>query len=130
MLSLRLPTIQRQPEVCPPSQFLQGESLLRRVWRRWAVRRDDPEVLAQRRLQAVRAEFAQALADIPSQHAQFLAHQLRHCRSMRDLWHLRSELFYVIAREHSEGEAEARIAPLNRHFPTRSPRSGFAPLAD
>jgi len=29
---------------------------------------------------------------------------------------------------HSQHEAERRLARLNRHFPTRSPRSGFAPL--
>jgi hypothetical protein len=29
---------------------------------------------------------------------------------------------------HSQFEAQARVDLLNRHFPTRAPRSQFAPL--
>ena len=47
---------------------------------------------------------------------------------LRELWHLRSELFRQVALQHSQFEAEQRLSRLNRHFPTRAPRSGFAPL--
>ncbi len=39
-----------------------------------------------------------------------------------------SDVDRLVAVEHSQAEAEARVASLNRHFPTRSPRSGFMPL--
>jgi hypothetical protein len=29
---------------------------------------------------------------------------------------------------HSQHQAELRLGQLNRHFPTRAPRSGFVPL--
>ena len=44
------------------------------------------------------------------------------------LWHLRAELYHVVAVYHSQHEAERRLAELNGHFPTRAPRSGFVPL--
>lgn len=114
-------------EVCPPLPFDVDEPLLRRLWRTLASHTASDEV-ARRRLKAVREEFSQALDDVGSQHADFLQQRLLHCRSMRELWHLRSELFEVVARHHSQREAERRMAALNRHFPSRSPRSGFAPL--
>ena len=53
-------------------------------------------------------------------------HDLAH--SLRDLWHLRAELYHVLALNHDQREAEQRLTQLNRHFPTRAPRSGFVPL--
>lgn len=132
MPSLRLARAHPAPrgrlEVCPPTLFGDTEPFLRRWWR--LVRTGDDHAVepAFTRLLAVRQEFAGTLDDIDSQHAQFVQHRVLHCRSMLELWHLRSELFYLIARAHDEAEAERRIAPLNRHFPTRAPRSGFAPL--
>jgi hypothetical protein len=49
-------------------------------------------------------------------------------RSLRELWHLRSEVYRLVALQTSQSEAERRLADLNHHFPTRAPRSGFAPL--
>ena len=48
--------------------------------------------------------------------------------SLRDLWHLRAELYHVLALNRDQREAEQRLTQLNRHFPTRAPRSGFVPL--
>lgn len=79
-------------------------------------------------LNEVRKEFAEALLDIESQQAAFLRDRVLRCRSMRELWHLRAEIFHLVAVRYSQEEAERRLALLNRHFPTRSPRSGFAPL--
>jgi len=37
-------------------------------------------------------------------------------------------VYRLVAIAHSQSEAEARLALLARHFPTRSPRSQLAPL--
>jgi hypothetical protein len=100
-------------------------------WRRWlglapGARRGS----AGRRcpLTEAREECAAALADIGTQHAEFLQHRLLRVRSLRELWYLRSEMFGLIALHRSESEAERRMAALNRHFPTRTAGSGFMPL--
>ena len=43
------------------------------------------------------------------------------------MWHLRSSLYGEVSMTLSQGEAERRLARLNRHFPTRAPRSALAP---
>jgi hypothetical protein len=80
------------------------------------------------RLPAVREDFAACLDDTTGDRACALAERIERARSLRELWHLRPDVFDLVARQHSQAEAESRIARLNRHFPTRSPRSGFAPL--
>ena len=57
-----------------------------------------------------------------------LVHRVEQARSLREFWHLRADVFHLVALQHSQAEAEHRMADLNRHFPTRSPRSAFAPL--
>lgn len=116
-----------RPEVCPPSMFETSPSGFAR-WLGKLVGGSTPADAAGRRLQEVRDEFAYALAGIGTQHASFLQHRARHARSLRDLWLMRAEVYGVIAVATCEAEAERRIAGLNRFFPTRSPRSGFAPL--
>lgn len=120
------PSTGMRVEVCPPSLLEAAEPALSR-WLRRLGRGASGRCPAQR-MQAVREEFMRSLDGVPGQHADFLQHRLGRCRSMLELWHLRSEVFGVIATQLSEHEAQARLAPLNRHFPTRSPRSGFAPL--
>jgi hypothetical protein len=51
----------------------------------------------------------------------------QHARSLRELWHLRSELYTLIARRASQHEADARLSRVNQHFPSRAQRTG--PLA-
>jgi hypothetical protein len=80
------------------------------------------------RLPAVRDEFADCLDDTWGDDACELSTRIERAHSLRDLWHLRADLYNLVARQHSQAEAEQRLARLNRHFPTRSPRSGFAPL--
>lgn len=79
-------------------------------------------------LYSVRGEFADALSDIDGDEADALTLRIRLARSLRELWHLRPEVFGLVARQHSQHEAQARLDSLNRHFPTRSPRSGFGAL--
>jgi hypothetical protein len=80
-------------------------------------------------LPAVRADFHRAVADlVQAEEAGELVRRIEHSRSLRELWHLRTEVYRLVALQHSQGEADARLARLNRHFPTRAPRSGFMPL--
>ncbi len=79
-------------------------------------------------LPKVRTEFLSALADIGGDDADRLRVRLHEARSLRELWHARSELFRVVGIAHSQAEAEQRLLLVNRHFPTRAPRSQFAPL--
>jgi hypothetical protein len=52
-----------------------------------------------------------------------LLRRAQHARSLRELWHLRSELYTLIARGTSQVEADARLARVNQHFPTRAHRT-------
>lgn len=79
-------------------------------------------------LPAVRSEFLETLGDIHTLDAKLLKDRIGFTRSLRELWHLRTEVYRVVAVARSQAEAEERVAELNRHFPTRSPRSGFVPL--
>ena len=54
--------------------------------------------------------------------------RVQQAHSLRELWHLRSDVYNTVALAHSQGEAEARLLLINQHFPTRAPRSQFAPL--
>ncbi len=80
------------------------------------------------RLDAVRREFSAALADVDSLEADRLRWRIEHAHSLRDLWHLRSDVYGAIATARSQAEAESRLVLINTHFPTRAPRSQFAPL--
>ena len=80
------------------------------------------------RLERVRADFLQVIADLDGHDAELLAAQIRSARSPRELWHLRSAVFGLFALQRSQAEAAQRVAALNRHFPTRAPRSGFGSI--
>lgn len=54
-----------------------------------------------------------------------LQQRINIARSLHELWHLRPEVFKLVALRYSQGEAQSRLDRLNRHFPTRAPRSGF-----
>ena len=49
-------------------------------------------------------------------------------RSLRELWHLRSELFSLVSVHRGQHDAQARLNALNRHFPIRAAGSGFGGL--
>ena len=89
--------------------------------RRWQRRPNARTLQAQR-------DFAAELADIPSDEAVLVRHAIRCAASLHDLWHVRAELFHVVARHHDQAQAQQRLARLARHFPTRAPRSGLVPL--
>ena len=75
-------------------------------------------------LDAVQEEFLKAVDDAPAAHYTDLVERIQEARSLRALWHLRTEVFNAVSRERGQGEAIARLQHLNRHFPARMPRSG------
>ena len=83
---------------------------------------------ARNHLPGVRRDFLGTLADIGYEEAQTLRERIGRAQSLREFWHLRSEVYRVVGVAHSQTEAENRLALLNHHFPTRAPRSQFAPL--
>lgn len=80
------------------------------------------------RLPAVRDEFVAALSDIASDEARSLRARIDQARSLRELWHLRADVYRAVGVAHRQSEAESRLARLNRHFPTRAPKSQFGAL--
>ena len=76
-------------------------------------------------LAQVRLEFIACLDDIPTRQAADLALRLRQARSLRELWHLRADVFNLVSCHSNQHEARERLSRLNRHFPARAPRSGF-----
>lgn len=115
-------------EVCPPTlRYAPAGAWQRAMF--WLLAPSPQDAApAPGRLPAVRSEFAMLLADIDSDEARALRRHIADSRSLRDLWHLRSAAYRVIGIAHSQRVADERLALLNRHFPTRAPRSQFAPL--
>jgi hypothetical protein len=80
------------------------------------------------RLPGVRDDFVRCLTDVASEDAFRLGERIAAARSLRELWHLRADVYRLVAVQHNQAEAETRLTRLNRHFPTRAPRSSFASL--
>lgn len=122
-------------EICPPALPRVALGWRRRLtdWLAGSCTVDEAEALeaaAERpadltAIDAVRLEFVDALHDIGTPEAGDLAWRIRDARSLRELWHLRTELFNIVSRHGGQALATARLQRLNRHFPARAPRSGF-----
>ncbi len=112
-------------EVCPPS-LLQGSALPAPGWRAglrdwlstgWSVSASGVqgparghagrEQAGDRRLCTVREEFLEALQDIHNQEVAVLRHRIGIAHSLRELWHLRPQLFELVALRFSQTEAQA-----------------------
>jgi hypothetical protein len=115
--------------VSPPSLRFGPES----AWQRallWLMA-PSPQAVAQplmNRIPAVRTDFLATLADVCTEEADALRFRIGQARSLRELWHLRADVFRVVGLAYSQTEAEQRVALLSRHFPARAPRSQFASL--
>jgi hypothetical protein len=109
--------------VCPPEVVPKRES----AWTaalRWLVGGDTDVVPALRTpLERARSEFVAALDGLAEVDHNGLLKRAQHARSLRELWHLRSELYTLIARRVSQIEADARLSRVNQHFPTRAQRT-------
>jgi len=115
--------------VCPPDVVPRRDSLWTATLR-WLVGGDVEVVPALRTpLERARTEFVAALVGLEEADHHGLLQRAQHARSLRELWHLRSELYTLIARRVSQVEADARLARVNQHFPTRAQR-GSAPAAE
>jgi hypothetical protein len=124
---------QSRVEVCPPELFPSSLSWRGRM-QRWTSRvlhQAAPWLPEQarpvNRLALVKSEFRDSLSDLDSLPVQQLLERIERARSLREMWHLRSSLYGEVSMALSQGEAERRLARLNRHFPTRAPRSVLAP---
>jgi hypothetical protein len=67
-------------------------------------------------VQAARSAFWASLADLPPPLVQALRLRIERLGSLTELWHLRPEVFRIVAVHHSQGEAVRRLAALDRHF--------------
>ena len=106
------------PDVCPASESLWSATL------RWLVGGDMEAVPSLRPpLEKARGEFVAAMDGLLDLDHDDLLRRAQHARSLRELWHLRSELYTLIARRISQVEADARLARVNQHFPTRAQRT-------
>ena len=115
-------------QVCPPQLWPSSVTLWGRM-RRWLMKDHPWTPLSARpvnRLALVKTEFASSLQGLCGTEAGRLADQIERARSLRELWHLRSMLFGLLAVTYSQAEAERQLNTLNRHFPMRAPRAGFA----
>jgi hypothetical protein len=112
-------------EVCPPALWPSSLTFWGRA-RRWLERSpwmpDDHRPV--NRLALVKQEFRASLQVLESPDADSLRDRIERARSLRELWHLRSVLYGLLATGFSQVEAERNMVRLNRHFPTRAPRTG------
>jgi len=127
-----VPSSMLRIEVCPPSLRVPPDSPWRRMlfWLSAPTPADAAPPI--NRLPRVREDFLHCLDHLPEQDACARAELRRRiglARSLRELWHLRPDVYRLVAVSHSQQEAERRLGELNRHFPTRAPRSAFTPLA-
>lgn len=113
-------------EVCPPSLRCAPGGIWQRLvfWVMAPAPLDAAPPL--NRLPGVRTDFLATLTDITGHDADQLRDRIEATRTLRELWHLRAEIYRVVGIAYSQSQAEDRLSLLNRHFPNRAPRSQFA----
>jgi hypothetical protein len=109
------------PDVCPAHEG-SWATILRRMLGGPSGHADDHETPLDR----ARVEFVDALDGVDAMAADDLVCRAQHARSLRELWHLRSELYTLIACRMSQAEADQRLARVNQHFPLRTQRVSLA----
>lgn len=83
------------------------------AWRRWAQQFGlGGRPLPAAALTAARQACVDCLADVERTGAAALRARLLHARSLDELWHLRPELYRLLALQHSQAEAERRLAAI------------------
>lgn len=120
-------TAARRAQVTPPSQFAIAQPL----WKRWVSgfwnwlwdNDESPRQLAPvTGLRAIKTEFVASLWDLQSLRANQVRDQIETARSLRELWHLRADVFKVISTHRGQIEAQLRLDALDSHFPVRASR--------
>ncbi|HEX5312299.1 hypothetical protein [Aquabacterium sp.] len=120
---------QRRAEVQPPTLFTRT----RPAWKHWIVGAwrwlwDLDEVVGEAHaeplqgMDAVKNEFNTAMWDLQSVRANQVRDLISQARSLRELWHLRADVFRVVALHRGQAEAELRMEALDAHFPVRASR--------
>ncbi|WP_298013072.1 hypothetical protein [uncultured Aquabacterium sp.] len=116
----------RRPEVTPPSLFTAQRSgwsdWLTGFWR-WLWDLEEPmrgPAVPARLLAGIRGEFVNAVWDLQSADATRLRTQIERARSLRELWHLRADVFRTISTHRGQLEAQQRLDGLDTHFPVRA----------
>ena len=102
-------------DVRPPALWGQAEPVWLALWH-WLSQNDVADRRRLAALQQARADFCAALAGLDHPAARDLMRRAEHARSLREVWHLRAELYSIVARHLSQSEANRRLAPVNRHF--------------
>lgn len=110
-------TLPGRTTVSPPAIWGQAEPVWKLLWG-WLRTSDAPAERRLHILEQARRDFADALADIPAADASDLRRRGQSARSLRELWHLRADLYSVVACHRSQAEADRRLRLVNRHFPT------------
>src|SRR3990167_9010501 len=118
----------RRPQVTPPSLFSRPRS----GWRAWLTGfwywlwdMDEPAsgpAVPARMLALVRNEFMDAVHDLQAADACRLRAHVERARSLRELWHLRADVFRTISTHRGQIEAQRRLDALDAHFPVRTTR--------
>lgn len=115
------PSTSGRVAVVPPSaSAAPGWGGAEPVWTTWWPSRvghpdgGETELLAQ-----ARGDFCAALDDLPGAAVRDLRLRATYVASLGELWHLRTELYSLIACERSQAEADRRLTLVNRHFPAR-----------
>lgn len=111
-------------EVCPPALWPPSSLTFWGRARRWLARSawTPADQRPVNRLALVKDEFRRSLDDLRSAEASALSERIDRARSLREMWHLRSVLYGLLAMAFDQREAEQRMGRLNRHFPVRAPR--------
>ncbi len=114
-------------EVQPPSLRHAPESFWRRLWF-WVTAPAPGDVAPPvGQLPGIRATFLSALADMQGDEVTQVRQKIASAHTLRELWHLRADIYRVVGLHHDQATAEQRLADLNRHFHTRTTRDGFMP---
>lgn len=116
----------RAPQICPPSLFSRSSPLwwrhLRSWWRGFFAADGDRMLQPMGSLLRVRRDFELAVEDLDSPNTDQLLDQIAKARSLRELWHLRLNLFDLVSLHLGQATAHERLERLNRHFPCRVQR--------
>jgi len=115
----------------PPQLWGQAEPVWSALWH-W-LRQDKPntsQLDPHSRLDRARDDFCSALADLRGEAVHDLLCRASSACSLRELWHLRTELYRVVATQRSQGEADRRLALVNQHFPTQATGAPTSTTAD
>jgi hypothetical protein len=112
--------------VRPPAVWGQAEPVWRSVWD-WLRSSPGHDERRSEALERARGDFSAALQDVPGDAAKDLRRRGQSARSLRELWHLRADLYSMVARHRSQGEADRRLQLVNRHFATSQQTTTVAP---